>query len=553
MLQSMSIQSLNGYTGVRDMKEGENRNKPDIVLFMADQLSAKWLEGQSHKACPTPNLDYLRHNGVSFSNAITSNPVCSPARATILTGLGSRNHGVIQNGYTLDDSLPNFVKELQSNGWKTGAFGKVHVHPHFATVYPDYRPYGFDVTTITQDPRAGEWLDWVEREHPEHFRAALATIWTLELPELREYGPYRVNLQDRARKIRQGFVWRTEAFPNNNAAMHTLPFPESLSQSSWITNNAVRFIESTDPQTPLFAHVSYVQPHPPNNPPARFMGEIDTSSIPTPVAPEWPDDASRPACFPEGDSPNATIPSDWNLRRHYYFADIACVDFNIGVVLDALRKRGSLENTLIIFLSDHGELLMDHGFHGKGNKHYDACIRVPLIISGPGIKKDSQCANIVQLEDIAPTVLEMAKITPKPGTVQGSISDGTWDEPETRTTRDERVPAFSGKSLVPFCSRPDDSQGRTSAYAESYGNIHSLSPMGWARTVRTHNWRYTFYPCDGGSQLFDLRNDPNETHNLARDPGYRNRRRELEHELLNLMVLQDYPYPPRGLHGLKEY
>jgi arylsulfatase len=124
---------------------------PNIVFFMVDQLSAKWLEAASTGICPTPHIDRLCQRGVTFTNAITSNPVCMPTRATIATGLTTRGHGVLENGYQLDPTIPTFMQALCKGGWRTGAFGKVHFHPHFAGLHPDYRPYGFDVTDIMQD------------------------------------------------------------------------------------------------------------------------------------------------------------------------------------------------------------------------------------------------------------------------------------------------------------------------------------------------------------------------------------------------------------------
>jgi arylsulfatase A-like enzyme len=142
----------------------------NIILFMLDQLSAKWLEAARAGACPTPNFDRLAARSTTFTNAFASYPVCCPSRATLATGLTCRQHGVTANGYELDPKLPTFMRLLQQNGWRTGCFGKLHLHPHFAGLHPDYTPYGFDVTHITEDPRGGEWLDWIQTEHPKHHR-----------------------------------------------------------------------------------------------------------------------------------------------------------------------------------------------------------------------------------------------------------------------------------------------------------------------------------------------------------------------------------------------
>ncbi len=103
--------------------------RPNFVFFMVDQLSAKWLEAASAGVCPTPNLDRLRRRGVTFTNAISNNPVCMPTRSTMATGLTTRGHGVLENGYQLDPALPTFMQALQQAGWRMGAFGKVHLLP----------------------------------------------------------------------------------------------------------------------------------------------------------------------------------------------------------------------------------------------------------------------------------------------------------------------------------------------------------------------------------------------------------------------------------------
>src|SRR5690606_31527385 len=149
-----------------------------------------------------PNLAALRDGGATFNRAFTNNPVCSPARATIATGLPSASHGVTECGYELDPAVPTFMQALQSDGWRTGAFGKLHFVPQIATTAPDYTPYGFDVTHITEDSRVGEWLDWVREEHPDHYRAALATVWMTMIPGLDEYGAERTDLLAEIRRAK---------------------------------------------------------------------------------------------------------------------------------------------------------------------------------------------------------------------------------------------------------------------------------------------------------------------------------------------------------------
>ncbi|MCL5743318.1 MAG: sulfatase-like hydrolase/transferase, partial [Acidobacteria bacterium] len=333
--------------------------RPNIVFFMMDQLSASWLWGPASRSISMPNFDRLRARGVTFDNAFASNPICCASRATLATGLSARGHGVLQNGYELDPSIPTFMQLLQKSGWHTAAIGKVHYKSMFHGVHHDYRPYGFDVVYNTEDARAGVWLDWILREHPEHLDAALATVWGTEIPELKAYGPQHLDLSARIKQIRPKHRWATPEFPQNTAGHYTLPFPAELSQTEWITRHAVEIIRQADRRAPLYAHISYVQPHGPSCPPGAYMKDVDTSRIPAPAPIEWVNDAQAPRCFPRTEAAHKVMPEDWRAKRHYYFADLAHLDRQLGEVTRALEESGRMDNTYIILISDHGELLFD--------------------------------------------------------------------------------------------------------------------------------------------------------------------------------------------------
>ena len=319
----------------------------NIVVFIVDQLSARWLEESSALACPTPNLDRLRRAGVTFTNAYTSNPVCCAARATLATGLTSRGHGVLQNGYRLNPELPTVMGTMQAAGWQTGAYGKLHFEPHYRGFDIDYHIFGFDVVHNTEDSRGGAWLDWIENEHPEHYEAVLATVWPTSIPAFSAYGSKKTDLASRIKEIRNSFRWGTDEFPNGTAQYYVLPFPEELSQTAWISGHALDFLASADPDRPIYAHISYVQPHAPSCPPAEYMDRIDRSYIPEPAPPEWVDDPLAPHCFAQnGFRGDATA---WRDRRHYYLADVAHLDHQLGRVIGALEESGRWEDTVLFF------------------------------------------------------------------------------------------------------------------------------------------------------------------------------------------------------------
>jgi arylsulfatase A-like enzyme len=375
----------------------------------------------------------------------------------------------------------------------------------------------------------------VAREHPEHYESVLATIWPTAIPEYAAYGPEQVDLRARIHEIREGFQWATPEFPRNNGSFYTLPFPEPVSQTAWITRHALAFIRETDPAQPLYAHISYVQPHSPFHPPGEYMGTVDASRIPAPAPAEWVDDPHAPGYFAD----KAPLDEDWAYARHCYFADIVHLDAQLGKVLDALEQTGRLENTYLIFLSDHGELLCDHGFRGKEERHYDACIRVPLIVAGPGLKGGQVRDEYVQHEDLCPTVLDACGVSlpllPKTG-------------PYLKVEQAE-IEQLPGRSLLGLC-RGEDVAWREAAYSESYNAIWSIAPGDWARTIRTRAFRYTFYAADNGEQMFHLPSDPDEQHNVVADPAYAAERLALRDRLLELIVMQDYPKTRRELYAL---
>lgn len=508
----------------------------NIVLFMVDQLSAKWLEGGSALACPTPNLDRLRRAGTTFTNAYASNPVCCAARATLATGLTSRGHGVLQNGYRLNPRLPTVMRALQDAGWQTGAFGKLHFEPHYSGFNTDFRQYGFDVVHNTEDPRGGEWLDWVEQEHPAHYEAALATVWPTSIPAFAAYGAQKKDLASRIRDIRENFDWGTDDFPRGTAQYYVLPFPEELSQTSWISGHALNFLAEANRDRPFYAHVSYVQPHGPSCPPAEYMERIDPSHIPEPVPPEWLDDALAPRCFSQNGFRGDV--TGWRDRRHFYLADVAHLDHQLGLVMDALEESGLWDETVLFFLSDHGDLLYDHGFVGKAERHYDACVRIPLIMAGAGIRPGQSCHALVQHEDIVPTIQELADLPAPLPRVAGPHWSG------------EAVAGLPGKSLLPWCRGEQPNGWRDAVYIESYNNIDSRTPLNWARTVRTRDWRYTLYPGGTGEQLFHISDDVDEMRNLAGESSHADTRTAMRDSLLEEVLLQDFPHPPRDLFAL---
>ncbi len=281
-----------------------------------------------------------------------------------------------------------------------------------------------------------------------------------------------------------------------------------MGQTEWITRNAIDFIGKTDKASPLFAHIGYMQPHGPFCPHGEAAKNVDESQIPPPAPIEWLNDPLHPT-----EGARKRMPDDWRTTRLYYMADLTHLDEQLGQVTKALRESGRLDNTYLILLSDHGELFLDHGFTGKGERHYDACVRVPIIVSGPGPKAGLARSELLQLEDTFQTVMEAAGLAaPAPKAIG----------PYLKLPADaERLP---GRSLLPLC--PEE---------------------------RMEEWRYTLYPGGQGEQLFSLLHDPDEQRNLAAEAGYARVRTEMRDRILECLILQDYPHKRQDLCSLGVY
>lgn len=497
-----------------------------VLMILVDQLANKWLELCYDGVVDLPNLAKLRDSSLNFTRAYSVNPVCSPTRATLLTGLAPSVHGLSECGYNLDPRVHTMPRQLQAAGWQTVHVGKLHVRVQIEGVHPDYKQYGFDRTAVTEDARAGEWIDWVKETHPEHYRAALSTVWMHFIPELSAYGPEK---EDLASQIRDAY----KEFPESTTESYVLPFPKEVSQTEWITGRALEFLEESDPQRDLFLQVSYVQPHNPFSPPAEYLDRVRTELIPEPAPAEW--ESER---LPYFDQPIYEQPSyatgDWMKDRHHYLADLAHLDDQIGVLMEALKKAGRNENCLIIFTSDHGELLHDHGMLGKWERHYDACARIPLYVCAPGATPENTAALASHL-DVVPTIYEFAGVD--------APTHEVWQREEPFPT----MPTLTGHDLL------DPQRPVEPVLIESNNNHWQPTPSSWSRTLMTDRYRFTHFFNKGGEQLFDLVNDPDEQHNLAADPAYAEIVAQLRFELFERSVQEFYPGTNLNLYQVSSW
>jgi arylsulfatase A-like enzyme len=431
----------------------------------------------------TPNLDRLVARGTAFTRAYTQNPVCTPSRASFLTGRYPAAHRVYRNGvesFPPDEVL--VTKLLADAGYDCGLVGKLHLS---TATKREVRPEdGYRVFQWSHNPMTGE-ADAYNAYHR----------WLRE-----EKGADPDTLFDAQR----GFL---------GAGV-----PEALHQTTWCAEMAIRFIEEPR-ECPWLLSVNPYDPHPPFDPPQSYLDRYDPEALPPPLF--HPSDLERQPQFARVRSQTVTAanplveedggedyasqsergfrpPASYDGRKvkAAYYAMIELLDTQIGRILDALEASGQAANTLIVFTSDHGELLGDHGLLYKGCRFFEGLTHVPLILAWPGhIREGLHAEGLAELVDIAPTLLEAAGLE-VPGRMQGA-------------------------SLLPIATGAAPPDRHKPLVICDFNDSVGYSPVP-DRTQATMTfdgrWKLVLYHSHGIGELFDLETDPGEFDNLFGRP-----------------------------------
>lgn len=452
--------------------------RPNIVLITTDQQRFDTYGDDAPSFMYTPHMNWLADNGIRFTRAYASCPVCQAARTAYLTGQTSFTHGMGVNGPTgeyfgSENTLPTLLREA---GYQTMAIGKLHLHPQRIR-------HGFD-ETITLD----DYYRWMRG------------TGSLEQP-------------------------RRHGLGENELCPGMATVPESMTLTSWITERAVEFItERRDPTMPYFLWVSYSKPHPPLDPPEPYYSMYRDCQMPEPPVGDWASDPDRP----EEVKGHQFGQNTWDMPRERlraaqaaYYGLITQIDYNMGRIFAALQDTGCYfsgrDDTCILFCSDHGELLGDHRMGSKGVPH-EGSAHVPFILRLPSTWKERyvgmRCEQVACHADILPTLV---------GVGGGRVPDGLDGQDLLALVRGElgqpRRYLFSGQGFSK--ARPDGAA--------------------WA-SVTDGRWKYTWYYAGGKEELFDLGQDPRELHNLADGADSASKKAELRAELVRWLATKDGPY-----------
>jgi len=471
----------------------------NVLWIMTDQHRADCLGCMGHPVIQTPNIDRLAAEGVVFENAFCQSPVCMASRASIFTGrypaaVRVRGMGILPPQET---TLPEV---LRRHGYRTGAFGKVHFTPelytrdqlHSDVPILDWRPfaeaaalrpipddpykenYGFEVHVGCDDACQGNFRAWLAER----------------APKLKDCTPER---------------------PTDGSSpgdLYVSPFPSEYHQSTYIATEAERFLRAQRPGRPWMTLCSFVAPHHPFEAPADQIARYEPDAVPL-SQPEVDVDARfvppRPAAA-IGEMARYAPDVQRRIVLHY-LASISLIDDAVGRLLDALRETGQADETIVLFVADHGEFAGGHGLLRKPSIHFDETLRVPLVLRAPGVGP-RRAAGLVELVDLYPTLLGLLGVQINPG-VQG---------------RDLSAALRAGQPV-----------GREDIYADMFDMAPQVAgkasgPYEACLTLRSERWKLNVFPDAGPQfgQLFDLHDDPQEARNLYADPA----RAAVRHELL---------------------
>lgn len=446
--------------------------RPNILFLMTDQQRSDCLGIAGHPVLQTPTLDEIAYQGVRFSSAYSACPVCVAARRTLMSGQRPATHGVVSNYCTLLHG-PTLPGELQKTGYQTFLSGKLHL-------WPLRRNYGFETMRLSDGPGFHE-----EFEHNSDY---------LRFMQQQGFGHVRPQ--------------HAHGCTGNSWVTRPWHLDERFHVANWVTDQALEFLETRDQTRPFFLNVSYFHPHSPVNPPQCYYDRYMQMDLPEPCVGEWARVFDKPMRG-LGTSPFRVYLEPQLMRqfRAAYYGAINHINDQIQRIVDILPG-----NTIVVFCSDHGDMLGDHQQMHK-SVPYEGSAHVPLFMRFPdtlGLPQQQIVDAPVELMDIMPTLLDAVGV-PIPATVEG-------------------------RSVLPLIRR--EGNWRDFIHGECHGIPGSNSGMQYLTNGKR---KYVWWPGLGKEEYFNLEDDPCERFELSNEPGYSE---EISH--LRAMLIEALKERPEG-------
>ena len=463
------------------MRESTRKN---ILFIMTDQQRPDSLGCYGSDIAITPNLDKLAEEGVIFDNCYVQNPLCCPARYSILTGRYPHSHRVRANWYGIREGERSFAHQLNEVGYNTAAIGKMHFTPW-------YDNFGFDGRIIAEAKFHTNCPDDYERF-------------------LNKHGTSRSELYDMA----------SSEYRNNCTAIKS-KVPQELHIDTFVGLSICEYLRNV--REPFCAFASFLSPHNPYDPPEPYDGLFEDVEFPPRNMSEGevnrkPREAydyinSRPEIKKWPNRTDELTDKQIHKMKSYYYSTNTLVDDWIGRILEALKEEGLYNNTIIVYTSDHGDLLGDHGLIFK-QCFYEQSVKVPLIFHAPDVLAPRRVGDLVESIDIFNTLCELGN---------------AWQGEGTQ-----------GRSLLPLLDGKKDYQHREAVFSENY----------FGRMVRYKHHKMVYYPGQTYGEIYNLEEDPYEQNNLWEELEGSQIKRDLKDLLLEWSFTSEdtLPLPVRPGH-----
>lgn len=476
--------------------------RPNILFICTDQQRADSLGCTGAHWAVTPHLDALASEGALFTHCYVQNPICSPSRASLFTGKYVSSHGLHANGVPLPASQKLFTRTLADAGYDCGMIGKQHLHPCDNWQTEPRRDDGYRVFEWAHGPNhralENDYHRWLRQTHPSVYDAIFP---------------------DKGANERTDF---------GNRAKTGTPIdhvPAEAHYSHWVAERAIDFIQhERTTKEPFCLVANFFDPHHPFGAPQAFRDLIDVNDIPTPNT-RRDELSNKPAehqlWSEKSYGGTAAGYQDYTASelqeiRAQYWAMIALIDHEVGRILRALEDSGRADNTLVVFTSDHGEMLGNHQQLLKGPQLYNDLTQVPLIMRWPSaISAGQRVDELVQWVDLTASLLEV-----------GGCTAGL---------------AVQGESLLPLL-RGEAKDWRDWALTEYRDSGFEQSPNIMTTMLRHEHWKLIVWhgePATSATrdgELYNLAEDPGELYNLFNDPAHADIRRRLKTKLLDVMA-----------------
>jgi len=443
-------------------------NKPNVLLIIADQQRYDTINALGYDYMITPNLDRLVKEGCSFTNCYSHNPVCMPARHDLLIGMPASTHGYYANKKKcIDDyEAPTIPRVFGSNSYRTAAIGKSHFYP--------------------------------AREHHGYHHLSLCE----ELPTNRQDDEYAKYLEDN----NLGNIQNIHGIrPLHYYTPQKSNIDEKHYETNWVANETINWLENNG-DNPFMLTVGYIKPHPPFDIPKKYKNMYKDANIkePIPISRCEIDNGIDGKWYGDNDTDEQK-----RIIREGYLTCVSMVDESVGKILDYLEEKGTLDNTIIIYTSDHGEMLQDKGYYAK-ELPYESSAKIPFIVRYPKLfKKGSINKSLVSLMDIFPTLLDVANLNYPSDNYQ-----------------------LYGSSLVEL----EENDRETVVSASGF-----LGATRWIM-VRDSRYKYIYHYGNGCEELFDLQDDPQELINIIN----KLKNSDIYNKLKKVALNYEEQYGPKG-------